>query len=712
MKKLNKNKIRLGLMTLLVSLAFVTSSNNMEAQYCGFDGVGYWLPVAQINDVKILDETEGSTVFERVNTGYEQWATVEKTGTANNPIELNIGNDFEIDVKWGTYYQGYLRVFLDRNDDQRWERSPMGPNEEFIGSFYYYSGIFSYPPTTFINTKMKFSVGENVPEGPSVLRVIANYYYYSDDACNLYYQPNYYYGYGEIEDHFVNFVAPVPEVFPTTGNILFNNERYDGTTRNYNGVSTDFKLPAVEFKGAQPAGTSIEYWITGPLPSKDIVYRALDPNTGSETIRFNSPTQTYKMQSATGDASVSISEGTFLPTKGGEYVVNIKAIKASGKFAQGAKVFTVANNFDMSISAVVSPRTNRFPRFFKYLRNTNIAVSCQVQNTGLNPVKRFEVTAKIYNASTNVLVGNQPKLVYDSENDPSLEPLQSGQKYEANFAAFQTAFTGEYYVQYEISYTYDEEEYNNFLPRPDGEKHYFEVQYNDQLTAGEFEDPINGSVLKVNKPTAPKVVFLNNGISDASNINFHMVVKDQSGVEVYNEVSFLEDLPQGRYNEKLVQFPNMVIREPGTYTACAWVDYAYDLKRDDDTTCIDFQVELGIQDTITVGDLNDIINDTANDDELNSANDENESQRIESSVVDFNFNGFSVNPASTTTAIKFNSSEALTLEVVDMNGNIVFTDVAKGGLYNLNVSNLSNGAYTVLLRSANGIQSRQLSVVR
>jgi hypothetical protein len=191
-----------------------------------------------------------------------------------------------------------------------------------------------------------------------------------------------------------------------------------------------------------------------------------------------------------------------------------------------------------------------------------------------------------------------------------------------------------------------------------------------------------------------------------------MVVKNEAGMEVYNEVSFLEDMPQGRYNTKLVTFPNMVIRDPGTYTACAWVDYPYDSKHDDDTTCVTFEVELGIQDTITVGGLGGLVNQTSNDGEMNSANDDNASQRIESSVVDFKFNGFSMNPASTTTSIRFNSEDALTLEVVDINGNVVFSDIAKGNLYNLNVSNLANGAYTVLLRSANGIQSRQLSVVR
>jgi hypothetical protein len=692
----------------IVFAMLVLPSSNAKAQYCGFDYIQYWEQYAIINGVTLTDITEGSVVFERLNTGFEQWATIDKTG---GPYDVNIGNSFELNVNWGVYYYGYLRAYIDKNDDKRWDQSPMGPDNEFLANIYIETG-FNYPAFPDQNTIIPFNIADDVTEGLSVLRIIANYGWYTTDPCVNYYQVGYQWGYGEVEDYALNFQAPVPETYPTAGNILFNKERYDGTTRTFKGQMTDFRLPAVESKGPQPTGTRIEYWITGPLPSNEVVYRALDPNTGSQSIRYTTPTQTYTMRSATGPASVSTSEGTFLPTKGGEYKVNVKLTKLSGKSAQGVKVFTVANDYDMSVASVESPRTSRFPRFFKYLRLTNIKVAALVQNTGLNPVNRFEVTAKIYNANTNALVSTQPKIVYDSDNDPNLEPLQSGQKYEANFAAFQTAFTGEYYVQFEVFYTYDEEKYNNTLPRPGDEKHYFEVQYNDQLTAGEFESPSAGQVLKVNRPNSPRIEFLNNGISDASNINFHMVVKNSAGQEVYNEVSFLEDMPQGRYNSKLVTFPNMIIREPGSYTACAWVDYPYDAKHDDDTTCVSFSVELGIQDTITVGDLGGIVNQTSNDGELNSANEENKSQRIESSVVDFNFNGFSVNPASTTTAIRFNSEAALTLEVVDMNGNIVFTDIAKGGLYNLNVSNLANGAYTVLLRSANGIQSRQLSVVR
>ena len=708
MKKQFINRIVTSLMAVVFAL-IVLPSGKAEAQYCGFESALYLYNYAIIKKVTLTDVTEGAIIYERASE-WEGWATVDVTGTASNPIEMNIGNSFELTVNWGLYYQGYLRVYIDRNNDGRWETAQIGPDQEFVAKILTYDYNYYIPPIAFNDVKVQINIGDDVPEGPSRLRIIGNYGDGTSDPC-VSYSSNVYV-IGDVEDYAVNFVASLPEIYPTTGNILYNKESYDGTTRDYKGAPNYFKLPAVEFKGPQPANTRIEYSISGPLPSREVVYTALDPNTGSTSINFNTPTQNYSVQSAKGSASVSPSVGSVKFSKGGEYVVNVKVTKPNGKSSEGSKVFTVANNFDMSISNIESPRTSRAPRFFKYLVNTNIGVTTQVQNTGLNAINRFEVTAKIYNAATNTLVGNLPKYVFDTANDPNLLPLLAGQKTGIDFPAFQSPYTGEYYIKFEVFYTYDEEVYNNTFPRPDAEKYYFEVQYNDQLSAGNFEAPLAGQVLKVNKPTSPRVVFFNNGISDASNINFHMVVKNEAGAEVYNEVSFLEDLPQGRYNSKLVTFPNMIIREPGTYRACAWVDYPYDNVNDDDTTCITFEVTKGIQDTITVGDLNAPIIQINNDDEMNSANDEVKTQRIESSVVDFNFNGFSVNPANTTTAIRFDSKEALTIEVVDMNGNVLITDVAKNNLYNLDVSKLANGAYTVLLRGANGIQSRQLSVVR
>ncbi len=87
------NKLSIGLMTALLSLVFVASSNTAEAQYCGFNLTTTWYQYGIINSVTVEDITEGTTVIDRTNTGYEQWATVDET---DGPYEFNIGNDFEI----------------------------------------------------------------------------------------------------------------------------------------------------------------------------------------------------------------------------------------------------------------------------------------------------------------------------------------------------------------------------------------------------------------------------------------------------------------------------------------------------------------------------------------------------------------------------------------------------------------------------------------
>jgi hypothetical protein len=702
-------KITTSLALLVVAMLALPQSS-ADAQYCGFEVKQYWNQYAMINSVIVTDITEGETVLERVDTGWEQWATIDET---EGPYEMNIGNDFEVEVEWGNVYGAYLRAYIDRNDDQRWDWPEMGPDQEYLGRIYRYNG-FVYPAVPQQTDIFEMNIGDDVPEGPSVLRVIANYSWRTDNPCEIYLWADYAWAYGEVEDYAINFTAPIPETYPTNGNILFNEERYDGTTRMFKGEMVDFRLPAVEFKGPQPLGTKYMYEISGPLPSNEVVYTALDPVTGDEEIEIRTKDAVFEIESAIGSASVDINEGTFLPTKGGEYKVKATLIKTSGKRAEGINVFTVANDYDMSVASIESPRTSRFPRFFKYLVNTNIAITCVVQNTGLNPVSKFEVMATIYDADTDNIVEVMPKVVYDADNDPNLFPIASGQKHEVNFAAFRNTSVGEFYVEFEVTYDFDEEEFNNYLPRPETGKHFFEIQYNDQLSAANFRNPVDGDTLKVNKPFAPEVLFENNGISDASNVNFRMLITDEAGDEVYNEVSFLEDLPQGRYNERIVYFPTGIIREEGTYTGTAWVDYPFDLKREDDTVSVTFYVEKGIQDTITVGETNSL-SEVVNDDIVANENpsDEDNQVRVETNDI-FTFNSISPNPASTSTKLDFvnTNNETLSLEVVDMNGRVVQSVNVTGTTHNLNVSDLSNGNYTIVVRSGNTIQTKQLNVTR
>jgi hypothetical protein len=80
----------------------------------------------------------------------------------------------------------------------------------------------------------------------------------------------------------------------------------------------------------------------------------------------------------------------------------------------------------------------------------------------------------------------------------------------------------------------------------------------------------------------------------------------------------------------------------------------------------------------------------------------------------FTFNGFSQNPASNNTDLNISNpnSELLTIEVVDMTGSVVLADKFSNSEYQLNVSDLANGAYTVVIRSESGMQTKQLSIVR
>ncbi|TNE35380.1 T9SS type A sorting domain-containing protein, partial [bacterium] len=159
-----------------------------------------------------------------------------------------------------------------------------------------------------------------------------------------------------------------------------------------------------------------------------------------------------------------------------------------------------------------------------------------------------------------------------------------------------------------------------------------------------------------------------------------------------------------------------IIRKPGTYTACAWVDYPYDSKHDDDTVCVTFDVELGIKDTITVGHKNELILPESSGVDKSSENQNGgttqDAMKVEVAGANFNFNGFTSNPASSVTTINYDSKEPLTLQVVDMSGNIVFTKQVDGTSYNLDVTRFASGAYTVLLRNESGLQSRQLSVIK
>lgn len=516
--------MRNRILTLAIAavVGFLAFSNSQEAkaQYCQFDYVQNWYQYAMIDDVEAIDRTEGGIAWNRNNTGWERYTLTDKPSTQ----EFKIGNEYDLRVQWGVYWRGYLYAYIDWNADGRFEYDRRGPEEEYLGR-YYRAGGFNFPARPSYTNYFDMNVTCDIPQGESRLRVKTNYSGRYDDPCVLYIRVGYRWGYGEIEDYTVAFVPQTPDTYPAAGNILFNQQEYDGTSRMFNGEMTDFPKLKMEFKAAQPAGTEVKFRIVGPRPSNDVVYTAVDPLSGSETITFNSPTQIYEIQDAIGSAAIN-GDGTFKATRGGEYTVQVEVAGAGCPGVSGAS-FTIANNYDMSASEIVSPRTSRAPRFFKYKRGTFIAVTGVYQNTGLNPVSKWTAYATIKDLDGNIVY--EDDFLYDADNNPELDPIESGEKYEIDFARFRTFSVGEYTIELDLDYDLDEEEYNNQLNRPGTESHYFEVQYNDQLKAEEFLNPVEGQTIKENRPYNPRVLFSNLGIADASNVPLTLEVKNSAG---------------------------------------------------------------------------------------------------------------------------------------------------------------------------------------
>lgn len=126
------------------------------------------------------------------------------------------------------------------------------------------------------------------------------------------------------------------------------------------------------------------------------------------------------------------------------------------------------------------------------------------------------------------------------------------------------------------------------------------VAKNDsQLTAGDYLQPKAGEALKVYRPYTPQVNFTNTGATDASKINFRMVVKNSNGVEVYNNVATL-DLIEGN-TTKVVSFPKLVITNSGEYTTSTWVETSEYDRLASQTATSTIEVEKGLAGTFVIG---------------------------------------------------------------------------------------------------------------
>jgi len=538
------------------------------------------------------------------------------TFTRNPAIDMKIGSNYRFRIDIMGYANLTTRLFLDLNGDGDFQDNVFGQSEYrgAIGT----SHTFAYDYNIwwpFTDHRSVFFPNINMPCQLSGLtgsrvRVLTSYAFNNGaDAC----QNGVDYGwanfmYGEVEDYEMNIVPDAPASFPSSENVLFAKENYDGTTRLKNGNTVTFTKPVLTFQGGAPVGTTMQISFLGPLPSNRVVWQAVD-GTGNTTITVTTdipalgtytPVRSIGILDGNGDPFSPGNNGTVNFRDGGEYQMVI-TIGGAGCPGSVRRNFTAALDFDLSARLIPTPRTNVAPSFTKYQINSDIKIIGQYINVGLNSVSKFKAKARIYRPDG--VLATEIIRDYDAPTPP-FTVINPGQSVEIDFGVFRSNAIGVYTIELDLDWAADQGSFNNLFPRSDAPKYTFEIQYDIQVAANQIFSPAQGQKLVVNRPSVPRAEYINRGISTVSNVTVTMqVTRISTGEVVYQQPRILEDLSSGRYNTNSMNFGNLVITEPGNYRACTWITDANDPIRSDDTTCVTFEVESGIQGTFTIGTL-------------------------------------------------------------------------------------------------------------
>jgi hypothetical protein len=207
------------------------------------------------------------------------------------------------------------------------------------------------------------------------------------------------------------------------------------------------------------------------------------------------------MQAARGDYAVG-TDGTFKSPRGGTYRVYAYLL---GSPTAKIQTFVVSYDNDIATIDIVSPKTNAEPKFFKYLRGQTISVRGLFQNTGLNTVTEFSVTALIHNSDGDLIY--RDSILWEGY-------LTKTGKVEIDFRNIRLNDVGEYSISMcsDLRSASDQDSYNDCVPRVDADDYTFEISYEIQLEANAIFAPEDGGTLMANRPIKPLAEFKNHGI--------------------------------------------------------------------------------------------------------------------------------------------------------------------------------------------------------
>jgi hypothetical protein len=348
---------------------------------------------------------------------------------------------------------------------------------------------------------------------------------------------------------------------------------------------------------------TIRYTITGPLPSTNVIYTAIDAPDLTATDKVNPVPQPVGagirvlMPYAKGIAG-RLSDGALDLTNvaSGEYRVDavLEYLDGTPYSVLATSRFTVAFPADLAIIDILEPIYN--PGSIYQFSGPGAPVKILIKNQGADPVSYVKGTYKVYKAD-----GTLVKTV-DEEFDYSDSPILFNETRERTFTKlFKADDVGIFYIVVDVNLQNtlaDKFMTNNTFPRTGDPKKNFEVAYQIEAEAVSILSPASQVFNK--KPIRLSAKFRNNGVSDISNslARFEIIFE---GNTIYNETTYLKDLPSGIVKETDLVWPVPFIPQKiGSYTARVTVYVDLDEKNTNNTKSQPFSVIPGMGGTYSI----------------------------------------------------------------------------------------------------------------
>jgi hypothetical protein len=257
--------------------------------------------------------------------------------------------------------------------------------------------------------------------------------------------------------------------------------------------------------------------------------------------------------------------------------------------------FYISKPNDLMPYDILQPFANAAPLFTKYPLGVSVPIEVRYLNIGTNPQFNAKVGYRIYDAAGNLLAEDSSTIA------GRWDPISFK---DVLFTPWSPTSVGRYYIKAYTALPGDEQPNNDIYPTTGAGK-AFDVLYEIEASAVDPAlnppTPAPESTLPDGRPTPVIATFSNSGVSDVTNVPARVQIRNAAtGALVYDRSVIVSDIVSDG-GTSAQRFPDFTPNGSGRYCATAFITYASDPVRSNDTTRWCFNVAPRLTGTIRVG---------------------------------------------------------------------------------------------------------------